>query len=302
MNRRRPRLASYLAHAGVAALATAAAKASGARGVRNGPAAKAVVPTAIVCGWAAIAAAERIRPFEPEWREDHDGDTRQDLAFLVGLPVPAIAGRLVVRKVARRLPTAIRGEDLPGFVAVPLALAVYDLYHTLLHRLLHEWGPGWTVHSVHHSPKRLYWFNATRFHWIETFLDAAGEALTSQLIRLTDEQEAAYVVFRGVYGQLQHANVDLDSGALNRVFSTPELHRWHHSEIYEEGDNNYGAVLSIWDQAFGSYFLPGRDFDSALGVGRMPDFPTSWKDLQLAPFTWDEIRERNAETWYADDR
>ena len=97
----------------------------------------------------------------------------------------------------------------------------------------------------------------------------------------------------------QHANVAVDSGPLNRIFATPDLHRWHHSEVYEEGDTNYGAVLSIWDQLLGSWFWPGRQLDSEIGVGRMPRFPSTWADLQRVPLRWEAIKADNADTWYA---
>lgn len=119
---------------------------------------------------------------------------------------------------------------------------------------------------------------------------------------LAPGHKSAYLTVRGVYGQLQHANVAIDSGVLDRVFSTPALHRWHHSEYYDEGDTNYGATTSIWDQVFGTWFRPNRVFDSPVGVGRMPNFPTTWHELQRVPFDWERIKAENAETWNTEPR
>jgi sterol desaturase/sphingolipid hydroxylase (fatty acid hydroxylase superfamily) len=189
-------------------------------------------------------------------------------------------------------------RSLPAPVAVPVAIAAYDLFHASFHRLFHEWGPGWTIHAVHHSPKRLYWFNAMRFHAVETLIDTVVETMIGAVLPLSADQQVGYVIMRGTYGQFQHCNIALDSGPLNRVFSTPDLHRWHHSVVYAEGDTNYGAITSVWDQLFGSYFHPDRPLESEMGVGRMPEFPTSWRQLQLVPLQWARIKQRNAATWY----
>lgn len=290
------RIRSVAAHLGVMGLGAAAYASTRRWGGRRPARAAAALPVLVGLGWGVIAVGERRRPFSEDWQHS-DGDLAEDVKFLASIGLPTVLGRLLGRRLSRRLPTVVDGDRLGAVPAVVLAVVAYDLHHTLYHRLFHEWGPGWRVHSVHHSPRRLYLMNATRFHPIEILVDVTGETVISRLIRLNGPQEAAYMVIRGVYGQLQHANIDVDSGPLNRLFSTPDLHRWHHSEIYEEGDNNYGAVTSVWDQLFGSYFDPDRPFGSRLGVGRMPEFPTRWGELHRAPFEWREIRAANAATW-----
>jgi sterol desaturase/sphingolipid hydroxylase (fatty acid hydroxylase superfamily) len=191
---------------------------------------------------------------------------------------------------------------LPTPVGVAVAVLAYDLVHSRLHHLGHRWGPAWRFHSVHHSPQRLYWFNATRFHTAEMFLDMTLETLLVSTLGLSRDQHVGYDAVRGLYGQLQHCNIRLRSGALDHVFSTPDLHRWHHSTVYDEGDTNYGAITSIWDRVFGTFFRPtDRVGPDQVGIGRMPDFPQGFVELERAPFEWAAIRERNAATWFDDD-
>ncbi len=294
------RAASAVAHTAVVGVAAAGTVLHRRVSRRSRRLAEAIVPTLAVASWAVIRRTERRRPFREEWLNDHDGDTATDAAFLVGSAVPREVGIRVGAAIGRRIGLRVRLDRLPSIVAIPVAVAAYDLFHTLYHRLGHEWGPAWRVHSVHHSPHRLYWFNAFRFHVGELTGDLIGETIVTSVFRLAPHQRAGFDLIRAVYGNLQHANIALDSGPLNRVFSTPDLHRWHHSEIYAEGDTNYGAIVSVWDQLFGSYVDPDRRFTSQLGVGRMPDFPTTWLDLQRVPIDWAAIRERNAETWYAE--
>lgn len=180
-----------------------------------------------------------------------------------------------------------------------VALLAYDLFHSPLHHLLHVWGPGWRLHSVHHSPKRLNSTNTIRFQFLEIAIDNFIEGLVIDRLGLSRDQHTAYLAVRFTYAQLQHANIDLRSGPLDHVFSTPDLHRWHHSSVSEEGDTNFGSVLSVWDKVFRTWFRPAdRECPDELGIGRMPDFPTRYLELQRVPIDWPAIRERNAATWF----
>ena len=40
---------------------------------------------------------------------------------------------------------------------------------------------------------------------------------------------------------------------LRIVFVTPGMHRLHHSVRMDEGNSNFGVLLSIWDRLFGTY-------------------------------------------------
>ncbi len=292
------RVRSWALHAGVVAGAAAAVHID--RRVRRRIDLPGVpIGSTVVIGayWTTIAVLERRRPFRAEWTRPIDGDRRADAISFASTAPASLAMSAVGASVAAHLPRRANLAKLPAPVAVALAIAIYDLFHSQLHRLGHEWGPAWQVHSVHHSPKRLYWGNATRFHALESAIDGLGEGFISAALGMSADQDVAYRTFRSLYGQLQHANIDVDSGVLDRVFSTPDLHRWHHSTDYDEGDTNYGAITSIWDQLLGTWFRPARDFDAEVGVGRMPNFPTTYAELAAVPFRWDAIRQANADTF-----
>ena len=40
---------------------------------------------------------------------------------------------------------------------------------------------------------------------------------------------------------------------LQPVLVTVDMHRIHHSVLFEQANSNYGAVLSVWDRLFGTY-------------------------------------------------
>jgi sterol desaturase/sphingolipid hydroxylase (fatty acid hydroxylase superfamily) len=102
---------------------------------------------------------------------------------------------------------------------------------------------------------------------------------------------ALKAVFTGVHGQLQHANIRMRMipGA-SWLFSTPELHRWHHSRTIAESDHNYGNILIVWDVIFRSRFRPRhRSPSTDVGLPRGTRFPSSYWGQFMAPFRWKEV-------------
>jgi ornithine lipid hydroxylase len=77
------------------------------------------------------------------------------------------------------------------------------------------------------------------------------------------------------------------------VFSKPGLHRFHHSTDAREGNQNYGAILSAWDTAFGT-FPPGRPRlrgpDRARSAAALP---ADYLGQLAAPFRWARIVREN---------
>jgi len=133
--------------------------------------------------------------------------------------------------------------------------------------------------------------------FLEMLVDMLMETVSVGALGLSRVQCVAYPAVQGMHGQVQHSNIERRSGALDHVFSTPDLHRWHHSTVYEKGDTNDGAVTSLWDKVFGTFFRPeDRDGPDALRVGRMPDLPRRFGELERVPVDWSVMRERNAET------
>ena len=110
------------------------------------------------------------------------------------------------------------------------------------------------LESTHHRAPRLYWLNATRFHPLDLFGLIACQNLPLILLGAPPRVFAMYVLFSVVYGQLQHGNIELRTRALDWLFSTPGLHRFHHSTDTREGNANYGAILIGWDLVFRSFF------------------------------------------------
>jgi sterol desaturase/sphingolipid hydroxylase (fatty acid hydroxylase superfamily) len=259
-----------------------------------------VLLATLVPSYAAIALLERRRPYRRGWNQPQR-DLRTDVLHLlftgqgataVFQATMAVAALAAAARIRAELGHAPWPAHWPALAQLGLALGVAEFGHYWFHRLCHEWPLLWRLHAVHHSAPRLYWLNATRFHPLDLLALLCVEGGPLLLLGIGPDAFLSFLIFRAVYGQIQHCNIALASpGWLNRVFSSHELHRWHHSTLSAEGNHNYGAALSVWDTLFGSYFLPeGRCFDGPVGIGALPDFPRSYAAQLLAPFRWSRIR------------
>lgn len=221
---------------------------------------------ASACGALLLAALvtglERALPFSAEWRRSH-GDLPADLAHLAvnlllleTLPVQLLPGGVL----------AIWPAHWPVAAQLALAVVAGDLVAYGLHRVLH--GPLWRFHAVHHSAPRLYWINSWRLHPVEVLAYFLVTVAPFRLAGAPAEVLALQVAFGTSFRMLQHSNVDVQLGPLNRLFAMAEVHRWHHARDGRHAHANFGNVLFVWDRLFGTATAP-RD-GTAPRVG-LPD-------------------------------
>jgi sterol desaturase/sphingolipid hydroxylase (fatty acid hydroxylase superfamily) len=176
----------------------------------------------------------------------------------------------------------------PLWAQAALALLVAEFADYWRHRCFHEWGLAWRLHAVHHSPTRVYFLNANRFHIFDALINSLISAGILALFGATTEAVYLVGIFTGLHSPWQHANVHYRLGWLNWVFAGAELHRWHHSTTTAECNSNYGNNLIVFDTLFGTRYLPTHIQDTQqIGLGAtMAEFPKSWLGQQVAPFRW----------------
>ena len=240
-----------------------------------------------------ITVHELMLPNREEWKP-HRNDIGTDTVFmvLVQVALPYLLSISLVVALAGYLETRgffvhdVWPHEWPVVLQVMLMLLVADFFRYWLHRAFHKFIPMWRFHAVHHSPHRLYWLNVGRFHPIEKAIQYAVDALPFALLGVSVEVLAAYFVFYAINGFFQHSNCRVRLGPLNHVVAGPELHRWHHSVLPEESDNNFGNNLIVWDLMFGTRYLPKDREVGPLGLVNR-HYPTGFFAQLKTPFNRD---------------
>lgn len=169
----------------------------------------------------------------------------------------------------------------PVWVQCAVFFVVHDLYIYWFHRLQHHNRFLWRLHEAHHSTKDVDWLSGSRSHAFEILINQTVEFAPIVLLGAAPEVAVFKGTIDAVWGMWIHANVDVRSGFLQRIFNGPEMHRWHHAIEITEGGINFGTKLAVWDWLFGTAVLPPR---KPAGYGLVEGFPRGWVAQQLAAF------------------
>lgn len=234
----------------------------------------------------ALALLEWKMPHEKKWRED-DKQTFANIAHTVSSKVPSALllqyGGLIglfeiLKPLTQDLDYGIWPRDWPLWAQVILAVYVAEFGLYWAHRLAHETPFFWRFHAIHHSVTRLWFINTGRFHIIDSVFKitlSLGLLIAMGAPLEVTQWLSAVTAFVGL---MTHCNVDMRCGPINYIFSTPELHRWHHSRDLAEGNRNYGENVILWDQVFGTFINPCRRPPVDIGMGDvLPD--KFWQQL-----------------------
>lgn len=153
---------------------------------------------------------------------------------------------------------------LPAPLVILVAVFIGDFVAYWRHRLEHS-PLLWPAHAVHHSDTEMTWLALERFHPINRVTTFVIDIGVLVILGLPPYAVVANNMVRHYYGYLIHENLPWTYGPLGRIFVSPAMHRWHHAADPKAFDTNYATVFSIFDQAFGTYRVPGP-CDAPLGV------------------------------------
>ncbi|OWQ91861.1 sterol desaturase [Roseateles aquatilis] len=245
-----------------------------------------------------IAVIERWMPHEPQWLMD-DGETRCNLAHTLltkgsaqlaaALAASFPVALAAVAQPSLRVSIGVWPTHWPLVVQVVIALVVVELGLYVAHRSAHEWPLLWRFHALHHSVRRLWVLNTGRFHVIDSAFKAVLGQIPLYLLGAPLAVFAWVGAVTAVTGLLTHCNIELRTGWLDRVFSTPALHRWHHSRVLEEGNRNYGENIVLWDLLFGTYLRPRHRPPVDIGIDGHVE--TGFLAQLMQPLTAEGVRQ-----------
>jgi sterol desaturase/sphingolipid hydroxylase (fatty acid hydroxylase superfamily) len=235
--------------------------------------------------------AERFVPYRNDWNQSH-ADTKTDLTSAVILvavidPILKLLAPLAVITVYGlinwNLPTMLSEQPLVFQIILVTLLIEFGRYWS--HRLHHSIAPFWWLHAMHHSSQRLYAINNMRYNPLNYAINFLIGALPAMLLAPSTEALFGYLALTQPVLMLQHANIDLKSGWLNYLFSTNELHRWHHSTESDKANSNYGNAIVLWDQIFGTFRIQSAQDQTQQSVGlfessnNYPSASSYWSQL-----------------------
>jgi sterol desaturase/sphingolipid hydroxylase (fatty acid hydroxylase superfamily) len=145
-------------------------------------------------------------------------------------------------------------EELPAWVAVPLALIATDFTLYWVHRALHSrWL--WRLHRWHHSPADIYWLSGIRASFPQNVLYVLVPVAWAIALHVPDKLFGHGGLAAALVNDFMHTNLRLEVPWLERFVVTPRVHRVHHRKTATEG-LNFGAFLSVWDHLFGTWKSP----------------------------------------------
>ena len=257
----------------------------------KGVAINAVTFPVVIIALLLIALLERVIPFRSGWN-NNDGDVSNDAINLVITQtiIPRLFtpfGYIILATVTAWLAAQMGNQLWPHhwhlIAQLFLALLIAEFGRYWVHRWAHTVPFLWRFHAIHHSPNRLYFLNAARFHPVEKIFFLLPETVPFILLGTNPETLGLYAVFNSIHGLFQHSNIYLKLGWLNYIFSMAELHRFHHSKIIDESNKNYGNNLIFWDIIFGTFFYPKEREVSTIGLYN-PAYPKDYIGQLKAPF------------------
>jgi sterol desaturase/sphingolipid hydroxylase (fatty acid hydroxylase superfamily) len=172
----------------------------------------------------------------------------------------------------------------PFVAQVAAFLAFADFLQWCIHNLLHRVTWLWTFHKVHHSITTMDWIGNWHFHWMEIVVYKSAQWLPLAWLGASPEAVFAVAVVTTVWGDFNHANVDVGLGPLGYVLNSPRMHLWHHDHSAEGGTaKNFGIVFSLWDHVFGTAFWPRDRVPGQLGYPGMEEMPATLHGQVLWP-------------------
>lgn len=181
------------------------------------------------------------------------------LAFFVLSPIAVLFSRALA---AIGLPFDGLLHYFPNIAQHPyLDFALYYLLNDLayygMHRAQHAVPWWWALHSMHHSQRQVNCWTNARVAYLDVVLTSCLLATVGMIVGVDVGAFAWLVLLTELVQSLAHTNTRLGFGrVVERLFITPRFHRLHHMLVDPERPHlhncNYGQVLAIWDNLFGT--------------------------------------------------
>ena len=161
----------------------------------------------------------------------------------------------------------------PPVLAIAASVVVLDLSTYLAHVTMHALPALWSVHRLHHEDRFLDVTTTFRQHPVEGLWRFLWIAVPVFALGLPAAGVVVYRLLSATNAVLEHANLrvwaPLDR-LLSLVWTTPNMHKVHHSRVVSETNSNYGNILAVFDRGFGTFTPTVRAFGVTYGLDDGP--------------------------------
>lgn len=144
----------------------------------------------------------------------------------------------------------------PDWLKIAIAVMLLDLAIYFQHVTFHAVPALWRLHRVHHSDLEFDVTTGTRFHPLEILLSTVFKCAAVAAIGAPAIAVLVFEIVLNATAVFNHSNARVPTvidPALRWLIVTPDMHRVHHSVIYNESCSNFGFNSPWWDRLFGTY-------------------------------------------------
>ena len=146
--------------------------------------------------------------------------------------------------------------ELPDWIRIAATIILMDFFMYWWHRLNHTQKFLWRFHRFHHRDTKMNTTTAIRFHSVELIFSVI---LKTIIFLIMGFSFFPILIYEGIFFTaivIHHSNIRITEKVdllYRKLFSSPLMHRIHHSNKQKETDSNYGSVFSFWDYIFKTY-------------------------------------------------
>ena len=160
--------------------------------------------------------------------------------------------------------------SLPWWLAFPMGIVLLDLVIYFQHVMFHAVPILWRLHRVHHADQDFDVTTGTRFHPVEILISTVIKCAAVAAIGASPLAVLVFEVLLNATAMFNHANASLPGWVerwVRLLVVTPDMHRVHHSVLYDESSSNFGFNVPWWDRLFGTYRREPRLTHDAMMIG-----------------------------------
>jgi alkylglycerol monooxygenase len=146
-----------------------------------------------------------------------------------------------------------------------LATVALDFIAYWAHRAYHAVPLLWAMHAVHHQSHEFNMATGIRAPWLQPLMYAPFAAALA-LTGVPGEVMGPVYLLQQVYKLLAHSTYPGHLGPLEYLLCTPRRHAVHHRHEPTAVHGNFGGLLLVWDQLFGTLHEPEGEPQYGLGT------------------------------------